>query len=90
MSIVSFLAFSDTQTFGKSKFYSSSENISSSNNIRDLFFDLECSMENKQICRDIFCSDPEKENGKNLKMYLFNYIIMLLEQLTINNINTSK
>ncbi|XP_045445789.1 sorting nexin-13-like [Melitaea cinxia] len=52
----------DTQTFGKSKFYSSSENISSSN-IRDLFFDLECSMENKQICRDIFCSDPEKENA---------------------------
>lgn len=64
MSIVSFLAFSDTQTFGKSKFYSSSENISSSN-IIGLFFDLECSMENKQICRDIFCSDPEKENGKN-------------------------
>ncbi|CAH2086678.1 unnamed protein product [Euphydryas editha] len=52
----------DTQTFGKSKFYSSSENISS-NNIKDLFFDLECSMENKQICRDIFCSDPEKENA---------------------------
>ncbi|XP_047528052.1 sorting nexin-13-like isoform X1 [Vanessa atalanta] len=52
----------DTQTFGKSKFYSSSENISS-NNITDLFFDLECSMENKQICRDIYCSDPEKENA---------------------------
>ncbi|XP_046965040.1 sorting nexin-13-like [Vanessa cardui] len=52
----------DTQTFGKSKFYSSSENINS-NNITDLFFDLECSMENKQICRDIYCSDPEKENA---------------------------
>ncbi|XP_050344950.1 sorting nexin-13-like [Nymphalis io] len=52
----------DTQTFGKSKFYSSSENISS-NNITDLFFDLECIMENKQICRDIYCSDSEKENA---------------------------
>ncbi|XP_026494980.2 sorting nexin-13-like isoform X2 [Vanessa tameamea] len=52
----------DTQTFGKSKFYSSSENISS-NNITDLFFDLECSIENKQICRDVYCSDPEKENA---------------------------
>ncbi|XP_032513604.2 sorting nexin-13-like isoform X3 [Danaus plexippus] len=50
----------DSQSFGKSKFYSSSENISS-NNIKDLFFDLECSIENKELCRDIFCTDPEKE-----------------------------
>ncbi|XP_039747355.1 sorting nexin-13-like isoform X1 [Pararge aegeria] len=50
----------DSQTFGKSKFYSSSENIGS-NNLMDLFFDLECSMENKQICRDTFCTDSEKE-----------------------------
>ncbi|XP_023947056.2 sorting nexin-13-like isoform X2 [Bicyclus anynana] len=50
----------DSQSFGKSKFYSSSENVSS-NNLKDLFFDLECSMENKQICRDTFCTDSEKE-----------------------------
>ncbi|CAK1552197.1 unnamed protein product [Leptosia nina] len=50
----------DTQTFGKSKFYGSSENIGS-NNLKDLFFDLECAMENKQQCRDTFCMDPEKE-----------------------------
>ncbi|XP_045781856.1 sorting nexin-13-like [Maniola jurtina] len=50
----------DSQSFGKSKFYSSSENIGSSN-LKDLFFDLECSMENKQICRDTFCTDSEKE-----------------------------
>ncbi|XP_069365398.1 LOW QUALITY PROTEIN: sorting nexin-13-like [Maniola hyperantus] len=50
----------DSQSFGKSKFYSSTENISS-NNLKDLFFDLECSMENKQICRDTFCTDSEKE-----------------------------
>lgn len=56
--------FSDTQTFGKSKFYSSTENISG-NSLKDLFFDLECSVENKQMCRDIYCSDPEKETGKD-------------------------
>ncbi|CAH2074307.1 unnamed protein product, partial [Iphiclides podalirius] len=50
----------DAQTFGKSKFYGSSENVSCTS-LTDLFFDLECSMENKQICRDIFCVDPEKE-----------------------------
>ncbi|CAH0720669.1 unnamed protein product, partial [Brenthis ino] len=52
----------DSQTFGKSKFYSSSENITG-NNLKDLFFDLECSIENKKICRDIYCCDPEKENA---------------------------
>ncbi|XP_038215571.1 sorting nexin-13-like isoform X3 [Zerene cesonia] len=50
----------DSQTSGKTKFYGSSENISS-NNLKDIFFDLECAMENKQICRDIFCMDAEKE-----------------------------
>ncbi|KPJ01754.1 Sorting nexin-13 [Papilio xuthus] len=52
----------DSQSFGKSKFYGSSESISNKSLI-DLFFDLECSMENKQICRDTFCIDPEKENA---------------------------
>ncbi|XP_068629596.1 sorting nexin-13-like isoform X2 [Battus philenor] len=50
----------DAQTFGKSKFYGSSETINNKSLV-DLFFDLECSMENKQICRDIFCTDQEKE-----------------------------
>ncbi|XP_013182448.1 PREDICTED: sorting nexin-13-like isoform X2 [Papilio xuthus] len=52
----------DSQSFGKSKFYGSSESISNKSLI-DLFFDLECSMENKQICRDTFCIDAEKENA---------------------------
>ncbi|XP_047510444.1 sorting nexin-13-like isoform X1 [Pieris napi] len=50
----------DSQTFGKSKFYGSSENIGSTN-LKDIFFDLECAMENKLLCRDTFCLDPEKE-----------------------------
>ncbi|XP_026329121.1 sorting nexin-13-like [Hyposmocoma kahamanoa] len=50
----------DTQSYGKSKFYGSSENLEGKS-LKDLFFDLECSIENKQICRDIFCEDPEKE-----------------------------
>ncbi|XP_050666511.1 sorting nexin-13-like isoform X2 [Leptidea sinapis] len=50
----------DAQSVGKSKFYGSSENIGS-NNLRDMFFDLECAMENKQICRDTFCTESEKE-----------------------------
>ncbi|VVD02910.1 unnamed protein product [Leptidea sinapis] len=50
----------DAQLVGKSKFYGSSENIGS-NNLRDMFFDLECAMENKQICRDTFCTESEKE-----------------------------
>ncbi|XP_072943626.1 sorting nexin-13-like isoform X4 [Epargyreus clarus] len=50
----------DTQTCGKSKFYDSSEHLSG-NNLKDLFFDLECSIENLQLCRDIYCTDSEKE-----------------------------
>ncbi|CAG9783608.1 unnamed protein product [Diatraea saccharalis] len=50
----------DSQTFGKSKFYDSTENISEKS-LTELFFDLECSIENRQICRDIFCTDAEKE-----------------------------
>ncbi|XP_022117094.2 sorting nexin-13 isoform X1 [Pieris rapae] len=50
----------DSHTFGKSKFYGSSENIGSTN-LKDIFFDLECAMENKLLCRDTFCLDPEKE-----------------------------
>ncbi|XP_045491502.1 sorting nexin-13-like isoform X2 [Colias croceus] len=50
----------DSQTSGKTKLYGSSENISS-NNLKDIFFDLECAMENKKICRDTFCMDAEKE-----------------------------
>ncbi|XP_052750623.1 sorting nexin-13-like isoform X2 [Galleria mellonella] len=50
----------DGQTFGKSKFYDSAENIDGKS-LTDLFFDLECSMENKQICRDSFCIDSERE-----------------------------
>ncbi|XP_075969356.1 sorting nexin-13-like [Anticarsia gemmatalis] len=50
----------DSQTFGKSKFYDSSENISG-RTLKDIFFELECSIENRQQCRDIFCMDPEKE-----------------------------
>ncbi|XP_053625405.1 sorting nexin-13-like isoform X2 [Plodia interpunctella] len=49
-----------TQTVGKSKFYDSAENLSAKSLI-DLFFDLECSIENKQLCRDVFCIDTEKE-----------------------------
>lgn len=48
------------QTYGKSKFYDSSEHLNGKT-LKDLFFDLECNMSNKQICRDIFCSDSEKE-----------------------------
>ncbi|CAB3241984.1 unnamed protein product [Arctia plantaginis] len=51
----------DSQTFGKSKFYDSSENISG-RTLKDIFFELECSFENRQLCRDIFCTDPEKEH----------------------------
>ncbi|CAH0604557.1 unnamed protein product [Chrysodeixis includens] len=50
----------DSQTFGKSKFYDSSENISGKT-LKDIFFELECSIENRQVCRDIFCTDTEKE-----------------------------
>ncbi|KAH9644071.1 hypothetical protein HF086_009784 [Spodoptera exigua] len=50
----------DAQTFGKSKFYDSSENISGKT-LKDIFFELECSIENRQLCRDIYCMDPEKE-----------------------------
>uniref|UniRef100_A0A2A4IU26 PX domain-containing protein n=1 Tax=Heliothis virescens TaxID=7102 RepID=A0A2A4IU26_HELVI len=50
----------EAQTFGKSKFYDSSENISGKT-LKDIFFELECSIENRQICRDIYCMDPEKE-----------------------------
>ncbi|KAJ2952632.1 hypothetical protein O0L34_g6960 [Tuta absoluta] len=50
----------DTQAYGKSKFYSSSENLDGKT-LKDIFFDLECSLENRQICRDIFCTDAEKE-----------------------------
>ncbi|XP_059050081.1 sorting nexin-13-like isoform X2 [Achroia grisella] len=52
----------DVQIFGKSKFYESAENISGKT-LTDLFFDLECSMENKQICRDSFCIDTEREHA---------------------------
>lgn len=57
------LFFPDTQTYGKSKFYSSSENLKEKT-LKELFFDLECSLENRQICRDIFCTDADKEYGK--------------------------
>ncbi|XP_063620148.1 sorting nexin-13-like isoform X1 [Cydia splendana] len=50
----------DTQTFGKSKFYDSSEDLSGKS-LTDLFFDLETSIENRQLCRDAFCTDPKKE-----------------------------
>ncbi|XP_026742611.1 sorting nexin-13-like isoform X2 [Trichoplusia ni] len=50
----------EAQTFGKSKFYDSSENISGKT-LKDIFFELECSIENRQLCRDIFCTDTEKE-----------------------------
>ncbi|KAL4714063.1 hypothetical protein ACJJTC_008417 [Scirpophaga incertulas] len=50
----------DSQTFGKSKFYDSAEDVSDKS-LTDLFFDLECSIENRQISRDIFCIDPEHE-----------------------------
>ncbi|CAG5012306.1 unnamed protein product [Parnassius apollo] len=52
----------DAQAIGKSKFYGSSESVSYKS-LTDLFFDLECTVENKQICRDMFCTDPEKENA---------------------------
>ncbi|KOB78624.1 putative sorting nexin 13 [Operophtera brumata] len=29
--------------------------------LKDIFFELECSVENRLICRDIFCIDPERE-----------------------------
>ncbi|XP_073944236.1 sorting nexin-13-like isoform X2 [Choristoneura fumiferana] len=50
----------DSQTVGKSKFYDSSEDLSGKTLI-ELFFDLESSIENRQICRDTFCIEPEKE-----------------------------
>ncbi|XP_030032975.1 sorting nexin-13 isoform X2 [Manduca sexta] len=50
----------DSQTFGKSKFYDSSENITGKT-LKDIFFELECSIENKQICRDVFCMNADKE-----------------------------
>ncbi|KAJ0180401.1 hypothetical protein K1T71_003805 [Dendrolimus kikuchii] len=50
----------DSQAVGKSKFYNSSENITGSS-LKDIFFELECSVENKEICRDMFCMDPDKE-----------------------------
>ncbi|XP_060810894.1 sorting nexin-13 isoform X2 [Amyelois transitella] len=49
-----------TQTVGKSKFYDSAESLSSKS-LTELFFDLECSIENRQVCRDVFCIDTEKE-----------------------------
>lgn len=62
---ISFSFLSDSQTVGKSKFYGSSENLSGKTLI-ELFFDLENSIENRQICRDTFCIEPEKEYGENL------------------------
>ncbi|KAJ8722840.1 hypothetical protein PYW07_004020 [Mythimna separata] len=50
----------EAQTFGKSKFYDSSENITGKT-LKDIFFELECSIENRQICRDIYCMDADKE-----------------------------
>ncbi|KAG7307156.1 hypothetical protein JYU34_007303 [Plutella xylostella] len=51
----------DSSTYGKSKFYSDSGEHGTEKSLVDLFFDLECAVENKQICRDIFCLDPDKE-----------------------------
>ncbi|XP_028030381.1 sorting nexin-13-like isoform X2 [Bombyx mandarina] len=50
----------DSQIFGKSKFYDSSENITGKT-LKDIFFELECAIENKQMCRDVFCDDTDKE-----------------------------
>ncbi|XP_063821581.1 sorting nexin-13-like [Ostrinia nubilalis] len=50
----------DSQTFGKSKFYGSNESLNGKT-LTDLFFDLECSIENRQICRDTYCIDTERE-----------------------------
>lgn len=65
--------FSDTQTHGNSKFYDSSENLSG-RTLKDIFFELECSVENRQMCRDIFCIDPEREYGEFPKLHLLDYI----------------
>lgn len=32
--------------------------------LEEIFFDLECKMENNLICRDIVCMDVKKEMGK--------------------------
>ncbi|XP_041977352.1 sorting nexin-13-like isoform X2 [Aricia agestis] len=50
----------DSFIMGNSKFYDSSENLTS-NNLKDIFFDLECSVEDKKMCRDTYCMDSEKE-----------------------------
>lgn len=50
----------DMQTYGKSKFYDSAEHLSGKT-LKDLFFDMECSLANKQMGRDVFCTDPDKE-----------------------------
>lgn len=63
--LILFLFISDSQIFGKSKFYDSSENITGKT-LKDIFFELECAIENKQMCRDVFCDDTDKEYGKNL------------------------
>lgn len=54
----------ESNTYGKSTFYENSES-EPRNKLEELFFDLECAVENKQICRDIFCKDPEMESGKS-------------------------
>lgn len=78
---ISFSFIADSQTFGKSKFYDSSENIIGSS-MRDIFFELECSIENKEICRDIFCIDPEKEYGKLITICECNFLIIFYQGKT--------
>ncbi|CAG9096368.1 unnamed protein product [Plutella xylostella] len=51
----------DSSTYGKSKFYSDSGEHGTEKSLVDLFFDLECAVENKRMCRDVFCLDPDKE-----------------------------
>lgn len=50
--------------------------------MRDIFFELECSIENKEICRDIFCIDPEKEYGKLITICECNFLIIFYQGKT--------
>lgn len=48
------------RTAGNSKFYGSEKKIYS---LEEHFFDLECQLEQNQICRDMICTNDSDEKG---------------------------
>lgn len=63
----------------KNIFFLESNSTTNMPTLEEIFFDLECKMENNLICRDIVCMDMKKEMGKYIDVYITYFLITVLK-----------